>query len=148
MEPSVKKNIRLILGIAAILFLFFFIKGGVEGFTKHKEERRAMSEQYLLEMAAEENKNLPKMVATNVRLDRVLVEPGKKLVHAYTLTELAVSEADPKVILGARSELTRKTCTEMLDTLSKGVTLAFTYQDKAGRAVADFAIALADCGQN
>lgn len=109
------------------------------GWIRARDERQALTSDYLSRMAEQWNRNLPQMVAPGVRADRVTVEPGRVLAVSYTVLEAAVEDFD---IDAMRRELPEYMCQSpfVSEAVEKGVTLEFRVQDKDLHPVANIAI--------
>lgn len=108
----------------------------------------AKSEDGLKRIAAEASKNLPKMVDSETRLDRVTAS-GHMLVYEYDMPNYSASQMDLRVFHDALLPSVRsKSCTleearKMF--LDNGVTLRYHYVDKARAEMDTIDITLADC---
>lgn len=94
------------------------------------------------------NQDLPKMMDNNTRLDRTLLEPGKKFTYLVTLVNSARSDINITALDNAfRTHFRKHVCTnvKMQSYLKGGVTIIYRYQDKNGEVIADIAGNWNDC---
>lgn len=94
------------------------------------------------------NRKVPMMIDKDTQLDRVSVEPGRKLIYHYTLTATRSTDIKPadfrKMIT---PPLRERLCgsTEMLGFLNSGVRVAYMYKGNDGRPIGGTEFAANEC---
>jgi hypothetical protein len=131
----------------AVLLLFFGLKGFVEGWTKHRENRLAMNETYLAEMAGDMNKDLPHMLDADLRLDHVAAGPGKRLTFTSTFVRASAGGIDKKALAGVVDEFKKSRCGEpaVKKAIDRDVTVDYVFKDKDGRPLTELVLTSSDC---
>jgi hypothetical protein len=101
----------------------------------------------LREQARMMNASLPIMLDAGTRYDSVVYEPNQ-LIHTYTIVDSTRDEYDVDYFVEIMtSDLATSLCDDA-DTkamLASGVTLVYSYSDRAGIGVADIIISNSDC---
>jgi len=106
-------------------------------------------EQYLLNASNEINKDLPRMLDNNIRLDTTFAGPGREFTYYFSLMSHNSSEIDQ---VNFYKEMTRQlrttACSDknMALYISNGVTFIFKYRGKDGLFFAEIPIKPKDCG--
>jgi hypothetical protein len=140
-----KKVGLLAILVAMAVFAILQARGGLFGVAK-KDVRSAA---FLGEVASGLNKQLPRAVDAETQLASVAGLEGV-LVYNYRLVNVLAANVDPNALLGnVRPGVTKSVCTTP-DTrdkfLNEGITLRYSYVDKAGVQIASFDVSKADCG--
>lgn len=110
------------------------------------DERTAQLIKQLNAFADEQNKNLPRSVDRETRMDTVLIGPGLKITYAFTMVNLSSDDIADADIQKFRASQMRGVCTsEMQYLLEKKVVVSYLYRDKIGNVFMRNNISLSDC---
>ncbi len=110
------------------------------------DKQTIQSEKYLKGLAKETNKQLPKMLDDDTRLDK-LTGKSKNLTYYYTLVKIKKGEYTEKEIKDAMTPTIKKSaCTNGKLFTSNGVSLTSIYRSKGGKFMAKINILPKDCG--
>jgi len=138
----------LIPGLAGTLlnaaFLFLVVSGAVTGYTNYTEKA-------MVKMSESLNKQLPKIIDNETRLDKTSVGPGKRFSYAYTLINYRSSEInrdDLKQNLGAK--IRDAACAEkkLQVFFKKGITIFYSYSGNDGVLAFEIPVGPSDCGSS
>ena len=140
-----KKVGLLAVLVAMAVFAILQARGGLFGVPK----RDVRSAAFLGEVADGLNKQLPKAVDAETELASVTSLEGV-LIYNYRLVNAIAADVDASALLASVTPgVTRSVCTTQ-DTrdkfLKEGITLRYSYVDKAGAQIASFDVSKADCG--
>jgi hypothetical protein len=139
-----QKQTLLAILVAMAVFAFFQARGGLFG---TREDVRSAT--FLGKVAAELNKQLPRAIDGETALTSVTGLDGV-FVYNYRLVNRSTGEVDPANLVSTlKPQVTRAACAapETRDKfLKQGITLRYSYADKAGQPVASFDVVPADCG--
>lgn len=116
-------------------------------FKKHPSATNA--ESFIASSAETVNKQLPVMVDSNTRMDRVVPGPGLLFTYQYTITNLRYSAAAARYIQGEfADELRPKICAnEKLHVFFKqGVNISYSYSGTDGVPIGAFLVTAKQCG--
>ncbi len=149
-SPSMERKRIVGFGVCgAVLILFFVLKGFVEGWTEHRQNRLAMNESYLAEMAGDMNKDLPHMLDADLRLDHVAAGPGKRLTFTSTFVRASAAAGgiDKKGLADAIAGFKKSRCGEpaVKRAIEKDVTVDYVFKDKDGRPLTEVVLTSSDC---
>ncbi len=139
-----QKATLLAILVAIMVFAFLQARGGLFG---TREDVRSAA--FLGKVAAELNKQLPRVIDGDTELSGVTGQEGV-FAYKYRLVNRAVGEVDPANLVSIlKPQVTRAACAapETRDKfLKQGITLRYSYTDKSGLPVASFDVLPADCG--
>ena len=138
-----QKAALLAILVAMLVSAFLQQRGGLFGGSQD-----VRSAAFLAKMAAEVNKDLPKMVDAETELTRVEGLDGV-FVYNFKLVNAASSEIDvQRLVVDLKPQVTKGACGApgTRDRLVKDrVALRYSYSDKGGNPVASFDINPDDC---
>jgi hypothetical protein len=98
---------------------------------------------------AKANKQFPKQIDSETRIDSVAVGPGKLIIYNYTLVNYSADDVDSDKFQEALAARVRQeTCRnrETRPYIRKGYSIAYSYNGKNGNPVATMTVAPEDCG--
>ncbi|MGZ8174299.1 MULTISPECIES: hypothetical protein [Methylobacter] len=111
-------------------------------------ESRAIDDSDLVQSAEQINKQLPKAVDKDTRLDYVKAGPGLNLTYNYTLVGFeSTSKVDEAYFLkNMRHQTQPELCSNMKILFNKGVTITLSYQASNGSFYPKIIFTPKDCG--
>ncbi len=123
-------------------FLFLFSSVAISSYTNYNENAMARISESL-------NKQLPKMINSETRLDKTTVGPGKRFSYFYTMVNYKGSEFDRedlKQSIGAK--IRDSACTEksLQAFFEKGLTIVYSYSGNDGAPAFEIPVNPSDCG--
>jgi len=105
---------------------------------------------YLIKMAEQSNKQLPKLIDEDTRLDYIKAGPGLYLTYNYTLVGFPSTSRVPEAFFlkDMRDRNLSEFCSNqgMLALFKKGTTFVFSYKTADGGFYPNISITPKDCG--
>ena len=117
----------------AIIVLVVVIIAVVLYFLLRKPDH--MTQEDLLELSEDMNKECPKMVAENVRLDSTSIESGKRMVYTYTMLKVDPNALTEENLNNMKQSLLQhyKTAKDFAIFRKNHVEVIFIYKDNEGK---------------
>ena len=114
-----------VLGAVIIAVVLYFLL--------RKSQR--MTQEDLLELSEDMNKECPKMVAENVRLDSTSIESGKRMVYTYTMLKVDPNALNEENLNNMKQTLLQnyKTAKDFAIFRKNHVGVIFVYNDVDGK---------------
>ena len=100
------------------------------------------------ELIKSENKNLPRMVDNETRLDTVTAGSSTQIIYSYTLPNYAASAVSSDwVATAGKTKVTKGVCTdvELQPLLLSGVSLIYVYKGNDDVYINQFQVSKPDC---
>jgi hypothetical protein len=130
--------------VAMLVFAVIQARGGLFGVAK--EDVRSAA--FLNKVAAEVNKQLPKQIDAETELANITGLEGV-FVYNYRLVNRLASQVDGAALMGSIKPNATAAACNTPDTRDKfikhGITLRYTYTDKAGAPIGSFDVLPTDC---
>lgn len=105
-------------------------------------------ENIILDTFKDYNKQLPKMIDKETRLDSTICN-GKQLIYMVTLVDISAKDIDiTKFKEYAKTKISRSQCSnkDMVNLLNIGVNYVYSYHDKDGYHIDSIPFSKIDCG--
>ena len=102
-------------------------------------------------IAAEANKELPRMLDDQTRADNVVIGPAKKLTNNITLITVEpgkLTEFDLQKLLVSETRPRLCSSKKFTELRSRGATIAFNYHDNKGNSITELVIGQYDCSES
>ena len=117
----------------AIIVLAVVIIAVVLYFLLRKPDR--MTQEELVELCEEMTKDCPKIVAENVRLDRVSAGQHKNMIYTYTMLKVDPNALNEENLNNMKEQLLKhyKTSKDFVIFRKKHVGITFIYNDAEGK---------------
>ena len=146
-----KKLLNMLIAIGGfIAILIVAVMGGAIGKIGGKVANEAIFGPSLNDIIGadvrEINKELPIMIDAETRLDRTTAGPGQVLGYEYTLVKYSASQLDASSLAVLERKVTRASCNQQQNLLSKNISIRFRYTSADGYLVRDFTINPNGCG--
>lgn len=103
----------------------------------------------LNQLSEKENRQLPRMINAEMRLDKTVAQPGKRFVRQYTLLNDASAESnrtqfDTMLSSDLKDAMCRDPSVNML--LKNGVSVTYQYQSNNAQPIGSIELAPSACG--
>lgn len=145
-------NYKLLLAVQLIALALNTTAGNVNAGNNAvgKSDGKQMTvEEVLAKLSENTNKQLPRTIDRNTRVDTTEVAPGRRMTYHYTITNARADDVDVEKFYQSQSpNLRNSVCTDpaMQVFLKNGVTFSYSYRGIDGSYITKIEITPSDCG--